>query len=304
VEFHTLIDVDSLRELQGAPDLAVIDCRFDLALPRAGAQSYLAGHIPGARYADLNRDLSAPVTPTSGRHPLPAPDIFAKRLGELGVGNGTQVIAYDEANGSFAARLWWMLRWLGHSRVAVLDGGIRAWIAAGGALEAGEAAPAGALESRQAPPAGTLFSPRADSSPRAEFSPRPDSAAILTAAEVAAALRDPATLLVDARAAERYAGTVEPIDPVAGHVPGAVNHPFSTNLDADGRFLAPALLRARWLERLAGRDPRRLIAMCGSGVTACHNLLSLEAAGLPGDKLYAGSWSEWIRDPTRPVARG
>ncbi len=292
MEFQTLIEVDSLRELQGSRDFAVIDCRFDLMNPEAGLRAYLAGHIPGARYADLNRDLSAPITPTSGRHPLPAPEVFAKRLGELGVGNDTQVVAYDEANGSFAARLWWLLRWLGHPKVAVLNGGIKAWIAAGGTLESGEAAPAAAQ-----------FSPRAQLPSRSDVSPRPDPSMVFTAADVATALRDPATLLVDARAAERYAGTVEPIDPVAGHIPGAVNHPFTTNLDVDGRFLSPALLKARWLDRIAGRDPRHLIAMCGSGVTACHNLLALEVAGLSGAKLYAGSWSEWIRDPARPITR-
>jgi thiosulfate/3-mercaptopyruvate sulfurtransferase len=293
VEFHTLIDVESLRKRQGESGLAVIDCRFDLANPEAGARAYVAGHIPGAGYADLNRDLSGPLTGSSGRHPLPNSGLFAKRLEELGIDNDTQVVAYDEANGSFAARLWWLLRWLGHARVAVLDGGIKAWIAAGGALEVGEASPPTAQSS-----------PGAKSSPPARFfSPRPDSAAVVSTAEVAAALRDPGTLLVDARAAERFAGKVEPIDPVAGHIPGAVNHPFSANLDADGRFLPPTQLQARWLERLAGRDPRQVIAMCGSGVTACHNLLSLEVAGLPGAKLYAGSWSEWIRDPARPVAR-
>ncbi len=313
MEFHTLIDVDSLRKLQDvqgpAPGrLAIIDCRFDLANPKAGARAYLAGHIPGARYADLNRDLSAPLTETSGRHPLPIPDLFAKRLEELGVGNDTQVVAYDEANGSFAARLWWLLRWVGHTRVAVLDGGIKAWIAAGGALDAGELTPVlapadTAIAAPPAAPSPAHLSPSAQLSPRAHFSPRPDSAAVVSAAGVAAALQDPATLLIDARAPERFAGKIEPIDPVAGHIPGAVNQPFSTNLAADGRFLAPAQLQASWRERLAGRDPRRVIAMCGSGVTACHNLLSLEVAGLPGAKLYAGSWSEWIRDPTRPVAR-
>jgi len=307
MEFTTLIDVDSLRKLQAASGLAIIDCRFDLANPDAGAGAYLAGHIPGARYADLNRDLSAPLSPTSGRHPLPSPDALAKRLAELGVGDDTQVVAYDEANGSFAARLWWLLRWLGHTRVAVLDGGIKAWIAAGGALEAAPAAHSAPTAVQFSPPADSSSrfnsSPTADLSQPAQFSPRPDSRAVVTTAEVAAALRNPATLLVDARAAERYAGKVEPIDPVAGHIPGAVNHPFSTNLAADGRFLSPAQLHARWLERLAGRDPRDVIAMCGSGVTACHNLLSLEVAGLTGAKLYAGSWSEWIRDPTRPVAR-
>ena len=280
MEFHTLISVDSLQKLLGEPRLAVVDCRFDLMNPGAGRQAYLEAHIPGARYADLNQDLSAPVGPGTGRHPLPAPDAFAAWLGAAGIGNGTQVVAYDDANGSIAARLWWMLRWVGHAAVAVLDGGFKAWTARGGALQSGSAG----------------F--------RAEkFVPRVHADTVLSTAEVERALRDPAALLVDARAQERYAGTTEPIDPVAGHIPGAVNHPFTANLDAAGHFLHGDEIKRRWQERLSGRQPRQLIAMCGSGVTACHNLLSLEVAGLTGAKLYAGSWSEWIRDPRRPVAR-
>jgi thiosulfate/3-mercaptopyruvate sulfurtransferase len=278
--FKTLIDVGSLQELLGKPQLAVIDCRFDLMNPNAGRQAYMAGHIQGARYADLNRDLSAPIGPDTGRHPLPAPDAFATRLGSLGIGNQTQVVAYDDANGSLAARLWWMLRWVGHDAAAVLDGGLKAWISSGGALESGEP------------------------NPGAEhFTPQVDSHAALSTAELERSLRDPKLILVDARAAERYAGQVEPIDAAAGHIPGAVNHPFTGNLDADARFLPAAELKRRWQERLAGKDAKNLVAMCGSGVTACHNLLSLEVAGLPGAKLYAGSWSEWIRDPRRPIAR-
>jgi thiosulfate/3-mercaptopyruvate sulfurtransferase len=278
MQFATLIGVDSLRELLGNPRLAVVDCRFDLQNPEAGRQAFLEAHIPGARYADLNRDLSAPIGPRTGRHPLPAPYVFARRLGELGIRNDSQVVAYDEANGSFAARLWWMLRWVGHGAVAVLDGGFNAWTARGGALQSGEAEVA-----EQA------------------FTPRIGAQAVVTTAEIEL---EPNALIVDARAADRYAGSVEPIDPVAGHVPGAVNHPFTANLDVDGRFLPAAELKRRWLERLAGRNARDVVAMCGSGVTACHNLLSLEVAGLSGAKLYAGSWSEWIRDPGRPVARG
>jgi thiosulfate/3-mercaptopyruvate sulfurtransferase len=285
MEFQTLIGVDSLRELLGGPRLAVVDCRFDLMNPEAGKQAYLRAHIPGARYADLDRDLSAPVGPHTGRHPLPSPEAFASRLGAFGIDDDTQVIAYDEVNGSFAARLWWMLRWLGHGAVAVLDGGFKAWTTRGGALESGQPA----------------FRPE-------HFTPRIDANAVatpvLSTVELEHALRDSKTLLVDARAAERYAGTVEPIDSVAGHIPGAVNHPFTANLADDGRFLPAAELKRRWQERLANRDATNLVAMCGSGVTACHNLLSLEAAGLTGGKLYAGSWSEWIRDPRRPVARG
>ncbi|HWX28987.1 MAG TPA: sulfurtransferase [Steroidobacteraceae bacterium] len=281
MEFHTLISVDSLQELLGKPELAVLDCRFDLMNPEAGRQAYLAAHIPGARYADLNRDLSAPIGLHTGRHPLPHPAEFASRLGELGIGNGTQVVAYDDANASYAARLWWMLRWLGHGAVAVLDGGLRAWTAQGGALQPGEVEVQGK-----------------------HFTPRIDAGAVVSAAELEQVLLNPAAVLVDARAPERYAGTVEPLDPVAGHIPGAVNHPFSANLGADNRFLPAAELERRWQELLAGREPGNLVAMCGSGVTACHNLLSLEVAGLSGAKLYAGSWSEWIRDPRRPVARG
>ena len=277
----TLVDVSSLAEMLGRPRLAVFDCRFDLLHPEAGRQAYLAAHIPGARYADLNRDLSAPIGLHTGRHPLPHPAEFASRLGELGIGNDTQVVVYDDVNASFAARLWWMLRWVGHCAVAVLDGGFKAWTARGGALQPGEVEVQGK-----------------------HFTPRTHANAVVSAAELEQALQNPAALLVDARAQERYAGTVEPLDPVAGHIPGAVNHPFSANLGADNRFLPAAELKRRWQELLAGREPGNLVAMCGSGVTACHNLLSLEVAGLSGAKLYAGSWSEWIRDPRRPIARG
>jgi thiosulfate/3-mercaptopyruvate sulfurtransferase len=282
--FQTLIDVDSLEELLGNPRLALVDCRFDLLNPDAGWKAYLEAHIPGARYADLNRDLSAPVGPLTGRHPLPAPHTFAARMGQLGIGKHTQVVAYDEANGSYAARLWWMLRWLGHDGVAVLDGGLKAWTAAGGELQSGEVAHHGHTHLEPLP-----------------IHPNPN--AVLSTVDLQQALLTPHALLVDARGKERYVGQTEPIDAVAGHIPGAVNHPFTANLDADGRFLPAEELKRRWQPLLAGKRPEHVIAMCGSGVTACHNLLSLEIAGLTGAKLYAGSWSEWIRDPHRPVAR-
>jgi thiosulfate/3-mercaptopyruvate sulfurtransferase len=285
--FTTLIGAADLRACLDKPDLAIIDCRFDLADPEGGRRAYLQGHIPGARYADLNRDLSSPISTTSGRHPLPAPADFAATLRRLGIGGSTQVIAYDDSAGAFAARGWWLLRWMGHDAVAVLDGGIKAWIGIGGRLEPGEAEPLPSAPQRN------------DS-----HAPQVNAAAVIDAAEVAARLQDPGFLLIDARAPERFAGSVEPIDSVAGHVMGAVNQPFSANLGADGRFLPAAELRRLWQQRLAGRQPEQLAAMCGSGVTACHNLLSLEVAGLSGAKLYAGSWSEWIRDPTRPIARG
>jgi len=281
--FTALIDVDSLIALKGP--VVLLDCRFDLGDPGAGRQAYAAGHIPGARYADLNLDLSSPVTPASGRHPLPEPQALARYFAAAGIGDQTQVIAYDEANGSYAARAWWLLNWLGHADVAVLDGGFKAWTAAGAPVEAGEPPPA---------PGGA----------KPPFTVRLRPEAVLTAAEMQGALEDPRRLLVDARAAERFAGTVEPLDRVAGHVPGAVNHPFTANLGQDGRFLPAGELRRRWLTRLGGREASDAILMCGSGVTACHNILAMTSAGLPGGKLYAGSWSEWIRNPERPVARG
>ena len=285
--FTALMDAADLRACLDKTDFAIIDCRFDLANPEGGRRAYLQGHIPGARYADLNRDLSAPISATSGRHPLPAPADFAATLQRLRIGRATQVIAYDDSAGAFAARAWWLLRWIGHDAVAVLDGGIKAWIGIGGRLESGEGRP--------------LASPPLDNDSHA---PQVDSAAVIDTTGVAARLRDPGFLLIDARAPERFAGSVEPIDGVAGHVEGAVNQPFSANLGADGRFLPAAELRRLWQLRLAGRKPDQVAAMCGSGVTACHNLLSLELAGFRGAKLYAGSWSEWIRDPARPIARG
>jgi thiosulfate/3-mercaptopyruvate sulfurtransferase len=286
VTFTTLIGAAAVRDLVGRPHVAVIDCRFDLMHPEGGRRAYLAGHIHGARYADLNKDLSASVSPTSGRHPLPIPSDFAATLVRLGIGRATQVIAYDDSAGAFAARLWWMLRWVGHPAAAVLDGGLKAWIRDGGALQSGEEEPLPAAAVDRSSPL------------------RVDTAAVIGSAEIEQRLSDPAFLLIDARAAERFDGTVEPIDSVAGHVLGAVSHPFATSLDADGRFLPGPVLRQAWERRLAGRNPAEVAAMCGSGVTACHNLLSLEIAGLRGAKLYAGSWSEWIRDPHRPIARG
>ncbi len=282
--YGTLIDAASLAKLTDSPGLAVIDCRFDLASPNAGRQDYLSAHIPGARYADLNRDLSGAVAAHTGRHPLPEPLRLAQLLGKLGIGDDTQVIAYDAGNGAFAARLWWLARWIGHRQVAVLDGGFAAWTALGFATQSGDA-------------------PETPCAERA-LTVRVAADAWLTSDEVLAALEKRAGLLVDARAPERFEGKVEPLDAVAGHVPSAVNFPFSRNLSEDGRFLATAELRSLWLRFLGGRSASELVAMCGSGVTACHNLLALEAAGLPGGKLYAGSWSEWIRDPARPVATG
>ena len=299
MDFTTLIDAASLQAAIAGPRsgsaLVILDCRFDLTAPRAGERDYLQGHIPGARYVDLNRDLSAPISPMSGRHPLPDPQRMAARFADLGVRGHSQVVLYDAANGSFAARGWWLLRWLGHSKAAVLDGGMKAWRAAGAPIESGGAVPL---------PAEAAADARLGDAVAAEPAvPRVDEGAVVSSARLLALVEDGRHLLVDARAPERFAGTVEPIDPVAGHVPGAVNHPFEANMGEDGRFLPPAELERRWRERLAGVSPSDTIAMCGSGVTACHNLLAMQIAGLAGARLYAGSWSEWIRDPARPVAR-
>jgi thiosulfate/3-mercaptopyruvate sulfurtransferase len=281
VPYTTLIDPADLAALLGDTGVAIVDCRFDLASSGAGRQAYLAAHIPGARFADLNQDLSVPPGKDTGRHPLPGKEQFATLLGAFGIDNGTQVIAYDQGNGALAARFWWMLRWVGHDAAALLDGGFDAWRAAGGAVEAG-----------------------AQVVPGRHFELRGAGQPIVTSEQVLVATVRRDRLIVDARAAERYAGQVEPLDSVAGHVPGAINAPFSGNLGAAGRFLPPAELRRRWLQILGGTPPQKLIAMCGSGVTACHNLLALEVADLPGASLYAGSWSEWIRDTARPVATG
>ena len=266
-------------------DWAVLDCRFDLARPDWGASAYAAGHIPGALYAHLDRDLSGPLTRSSGRHPLPDVEKLAETFGRWGIDGRTQVVAYDQGNGAYASRLWWLLRWLGHENVAVLNGGFAAWQQAG-------------------LPTETVARPP---SPRV-FTPRPESVPMVSTAEVARLVADGeltagGAVLVDARAADRFAGENETIDPVAGHIPGARNHGFLRNVDARGRFLPVSELQERWRATLGDAGAAQVIAMCGSGVTACHNLLALEVAGLPGARLYAGSWSEWIRDGARPVTR-
>ncbi len=277
--YTTVISAADLAPHTVDPNWLIVDCRFDLANPESGEQAYREGHIPGATYAHLDRDLSSPITPESGRHPLPDPDRFARKLSEWGVSSATQVIAYDADTSAVAARLWWLLRWVGHEAVAVLDGGLRAWTQAGLPI--------------------TTEAPMRTPS---QFVPRPDRNAWLSTREVEENVRAGWRLL-DARAPERFAGKAEPIDPVAGHVPGAVSHPLGTNLDANGRFLSAEELRARYTRSQAGVEDDRTVAMCGSGVTACHLLLAMEIAGKRGARLYAGSWSEWIRDPARPVAK-
>ncbi len=274
----TLIDATTLHAHLNDPNWVVMDCRFSLADPEAGRRAYRDSHLPGARYAHLDQDLSGPVTPATGRHPLPDPERLAQKLGEWGIGHGTQVVVYDDMGGMLAAaRLWWLLRWLGHAARAVLDGGLPAWRRAGLPLTA------------EAPTARPT-----------SFAPRPDDRLWVTTEQVLAL--PAAEALLDARAAARYRGEMEPIDPVAGHIPGALNSPTENNLTPEGYFLPVGALQARFAAVLGDRPPATVIHACGSGVTACHNLLAMEAAGLGGSRLYAGSWSEWIRDPRRAVA--
>jgi thiosulfate/3-mercaptopyruvate sulfurtransferase len=279
--FDTLVETEVLAAHLRDPQWVLFDCRFALADPGAGERHYLEGHIPGARYLHLERDLSSPVTPDTGRHPLPDARRLAELLATAGVKDDTQIVAYDDAGGVYAARLWWLARWLGHGQVAVLNGGWQWW----------------------------LKEQRAVSMESAKFAPgrmdaRADDRMWVQTAEVLELVRGRKRgLLIDARAAERYRGEQEPIDPIAGHVPGAINLPYGGNMAEDGRFRDAASLRRRFVEALGDTPADRAIGMCGSGVTACHNLLAMEIAGLKGARLYAGSWSEWIRDPARPVAR-
>jgi len=268
--------------LAANPSWTVFDCRFDLARPQAGREAYAEGHIPGALYIHLDDDLSGPIGPTTGRHPLPDPAEFAHRVAGWGITEDRQVVVYDDVSGAYAVRLWWMLRWLGHEAVAVLDGGWTRWVR--------EARP-----QTRAVPDPEPAAPRAGSS-------RPEW--IVTTAGVQDALAGGQLRLLDVRVAERFRGELEPIDPVAGHIPGAINLPYPELLDVAGNLLPTEVLRARLLEALGETPAEQVAWMCGSGVTACEGILAMTVAGLGEGRLYAGSWSEWITDPQRPVVRG
>ncbi|HEK1690001.1 3-mercaptopyruvate sulfurtransferase [Pseudomonas putida] len=278
-----LITPQQLAERLGSPKLVILDCRFALEDADYGQRSYAEGHIAGAHFADLERDLSGPVSKgKTGRHPLPDPQRLVERLREWGLDNDSEVVLYDDGPGAFAARAWWLLAWLGkRTGVAILDGGLKAWHAAGQPLSL-------------------------DAPARYEgtFSGEPDTKLLIDAEHLVTELASTELTLIDARALPRFRGDVEPIDPVAGHIPGAQCAAFTDNLGEDGRFLAPEQLRQRFAEKLAGRSPEHLVAYCGSGVTACHNLFALALAGYPLGRLYAGSWSEWINDPTHQVVTG
>lgn len=279
MSFSTVIGCATLADHLDDVDWRVFDCRHLLSDVDYGESAYAEGHLPGAFFLHLDRDLSGPMTGTNGRHPLPDPRGFARKLGAAGVSATTQVVAYDDAGGMMAARLWWLLRWIGHERVALLDGGIGQWVNEGRAL------------SRDVPQAA-----HADLDVNLHDW-------VVTTDDVLANLDRQSFCVIDARGPDRFRGENETIDPVGGHIPGARNRFFRDNLDADGCFRPAAELRREYLALLAGIEPQQVVMQCGSGVTACHNLLAMEIAGLHGARLYAGSWSEWCSDPARPVAR-
>lgn len=276
--YKTLVSAATLQQHIDDPHWIVMDCRFSLSDVAWGGSAYRQGHLPNARYADLNQDLSSAVKDYTGRHPLPDIKVLAAKLGQWGIRNASQVVVYDYTGGAFAARLWWLLRWLGHPNVAVLDGGIQAWQRHGGTL--------------------TTVLPKVKPVP---FRCYVDDNQWLTSRQVQNLLAQKAICLIDARAPERFHGINEPIDPVAGHIPYAINRLLQLNLDSKGLFLPASELKQQFSTLLGAYPSEQVVHQCGSGVTACHNLLAMEHAGLGASKLYAGSWSEWIKDKNRAV---
>ena len=277
--FSTLVSVPALAAHLEDPDWIVFDCRHDLADPGLGRRAYAQAHIPGAHFLHLDDDLSGPKNGANGRHPLPEAAAFSRRLAGLGMSGDKQAVAYDASGGFYAARLWWMLRWLGHEKVAVLDGGWDAWLA----------------DARRV----TAAIPHVK--PPGKLGAKPRGGLVAAAAEIE---RDATRVcVVDARSPDRFRGENETLDPVGGHIPGALNRFFKENLDLSGRFKPSDRLKREFSELLGAQPPSRVIHQCGSGVTACHNLLAMEIAGLPGSRLYPGSWSEWCSDSRRPIAR-
>ena len=287
--YQTLISTDELKQNLGDEDWVIVDCRFSLDDTGLGRREYLKAHIPGAVYAHLDQDLSGRVIPgKTGRHPLPQVGRFIKTLERWGIGQGVQVVTYDDSGGSIAARLWWLLHWLGHDAVAVLDGGWQRWLKDDGPVKGGNETPAEG-EARQ---------------PRRTLTPHLRQEMLVSGEEVEAMRLDPAYLLLDARSADRYRGENENRDPVAGHIPGAISAPYANNLTPDGSFISKEQLQASFKSLLGDIPAERAIFYCGSGVTAAHDVLALEHAGLGNARLYAGSWSEWITDPEHPVETG
>lgn len=278
MSYSSLVSAEITLEHLENPDWRIIDCQFDLKDKNLGYNNYKTGHIPGAIYADLDKDLSSPVTGVSGRHPLPSPEKICQTFGQWGIDTDTQVVVYDNVFGSFAARLWWLLKWMGHTKVAVLNGGLQYW------------------KQMHYPLSKDTPNPKTTN-----FQPTPNMQMVVDAGKILQLLPQSRIALVDVRDPQRYSGTVEPIDKVAGHIPGALNIPWKTNLDKQGLYLNPPELITHYKAVLDNHESEDIVFMCGSGVTACHSLVALHSAGITNAKLYPGSWSEWIQDPSRPI---
>jgi len=281
MNYTSLVSAEDVLNHLDNPHWRIVDCRFDLKDKHLGYEKYKLGHIPNAIYADLKKDLSSPVSEQSGRHPLPEVSAIIQKLGSWGISSQTQVVVYDDAHGSFAGRLWWLLNWLGHENVAVLNGGFGYW--------------------------ENLNYPITTDIPQIEpttFTGRPDMSMIADMPVIENSLTNDKLLLIDVRDPERYAGHVEPIDKIAGHVPGAINVPWKTNIDENGLYYSKAQLKDHYSQLLVDMGAKDLVFMCGSGVTACHSLLAMKYIGISGAKLYPGSWSEWIQNPSHPVETG
>lgn len=281
MRFTTIVSTEQLAQHLDDPSWIVFDCRFTLSNTEAGRLAYQQSHIPGARYVHLDEDMSSAVTPASGRHPLPEVVVFADKLSRWGVDSSKQVVVYDDSFGSMAVKMWWLLRWLGHDNVALLNGNWQTWM-------------------KQKLPVSTEL-PKITP---AKFEPHVHDELLVDTEEVDFARQERCSVLIDARPEQRFAGEREPLDKIAGHIPGAINWVYEENLDFDGTYLPAEELKEAYLNLMHGLKPSQVIHTCGSGVTACHNMLAMEIAGLHGSKLYAGSWSEWITDPSRPVAKG
>lgn len=279
--FKTLISTNELAQHLKDPNWVLIDCRFDLADKEWGAEEYAQLHIPGAVYAHMEKDICGPITPTSGRHPLPDVKVFIAAMQRMGVNKNSQVVVYDATGGGMAGRLWWQLKFYGHEKVALLNGGLPKWLTEGRETAEG-----------------------LETNPAGDFTGIPDESMIVTTDEMKTLMGSKTHAIIDSRAPERFRGEVEPIDVVAGRIPGALNRFYSDNLDKNGQFLPAEALKTAFETLLGGLKPQEAVAYCGSGTTACHNLVAMAYAGLPLPRLYVGSWSEWIRDPKRPVGKG
>jgi len=279
--YQTMISADELKAIINDDNVRVFDCRFNLKDPEGGIKSFNAGHLPNAQHADMDTQLSSAMTETSGRHPLPDPEVFLDQIRQWGITNDTQVIAYDDMSGAFAARLWWMMRWCGHDKVAVLNGGMSKWTDQGYELSQESA----------------TYAP-------SEFKGQANMEWLVDIDTVASQMETNAITLIDARSGDRFTGKDHNTDPVPGHIPGATSLPFPGNLNADGLMASPDIIRARFEQAIKEQPFNNVVNMCGSGVTACHNLLAQAVAGLPPMKIFIGSWSQWIRDKSRPVATG